>query len=229
MEDQTQKGRYISDEEYQEYLFYKKFIGKMNAVMYVMDQDPYKLSWICDNKTVARILGISAKEVLAMGDYITAHLLADPDFEESVSIPVEKFKENPDINWAGVYRIAAQDGSHKWIMYSASTLEANDQGVPTKACVVAVLLDDIFNTPETLRQLKDYIKGRINMKEIESLTDKQRMVLQLLGRGLSRTAIADTLDISVYTVDDHKKAIGKKFDLQTSAQLVKLSQRLGLK
>lgn len=228
MNECNQKGRFISDEEYQEYLFYKRFIGRMNAVMYVMDQDPYKLSWICDNKTVSRILGISASQVLAMGDYITAHLLADPDFEESVSIPIERFKEDPDINWAGVYRINAEDGSQKWIMYSASTLDVDSDGMPTKACVVAVLLDDVFNTPETLSQLKDYITKRMNSNELKSLTEKQRQVLQLLGRGLSRKAIAETLEISVYTVDDHKKAIMKKFDLGTSADLVKLCQRLGL-
>lgn len=218
----------ISQQEYQEFLFYKKFIKHMNATMYSMNLNPYKLSWISNNNTLSRILGMDAEEMLEKGDYIMASLLKNPDFSESVTIALQKFKEDPDINWAGVYRIKDINGEPRWALYSASTMEKDEDGVATRTAMVAFPLDDVFNTPETLRQLQAYIKERINVKEVESLTSKQKSILTLLGEGKSRTEIAEILSISVYTVDDHKKAINKKFDCKSSAELVKLSQRLGL-
>lgn len=228
MPTQNQTTVEVTQQEYQEFQFYKKFINRMNAAMYVMDLEPYKLSWISDNNTVKRILGMDSKQIMEMGDYIMASLLKDPDFSESVTMVLDKFKENPDINWAGVYRIKDAEGNPRWALYSASTMEKNEDGVATKASVVAFPLDDVFNTPETLRELQAYIKDRINIKEVESLTIKQKSILTLLGNGKSRSQIAKSLGISVYTVDDHKKAINKKFDCNSSAELVKLSQRLGL-
>lgn len=218
----------ISQQEYQEFLFYKRFISRMNAAMYVMDLSPYRLSWISDNDTVKRTLGMDGQEVMDKGDYIMASLLENPDFSESVTVVLDKFKDDPDINWAGVYRIKDAEGNPRWALYSASTLEKNEEGVATKASVVAFPLVDVFNTPETLRELQGYIKEKINIKEVESLTLRQKKILTLLGNGKSRNEIAEALGISIYTVDDHKKAIYKKFDCSTSAGIVKLAQRLGL-
>ena len=218
----------ISQQEYKEYIFYKQFIKHMNATMYSMNLDPYKLSWISNNNTLSRILGMTAEQMLEQGEYIMANLLKNPDFSESVTIALEKFKEDPDINWAGVYRIKDINGEPKWALYSASTMEKDENGVATKSAMVAFPLDDVFNTPETLRQLQSYIKDRINAKEVELLTAKQKQILIMLGRGKSRTAVAESLGISVYTVDDHKKAIGKKFACNSSTEIVKLAQRLGL-
>jgi len=151
----------ISQQEYQEFLFYKKFIKHMNATMYSMNLNPYKLSWISNNNTLSRILGMDAEEMLEKGDYIMASLLKNPDFSESVTIALQKFKEDPDINWAGVYRIKDINGEPRWALYSASTMEKDEDGVATRTAMVAFPLDDVFNTPETLRQLQAYIKERI--------------------------------------------------------------------
>jgi len=45
-------------------------------------------------------------------------------------------------------------------------------------------------------------------------------VLQMIGKGLSTREVADTLNLSVKTVESHRQRIKRKLGLGTGAQLV---------
>jgi DNA-binding CsgD family transcriptional regulator len=210
----------------EELAFYRKIFGSINAAIYINNQIPFRIDWISDNQCVPRILGITAEQVVEQGDYIMARMLESPDFMESVTMAVERFQQEPDIRWAGVYRIKDKHGDPQWVMYSAATMEINEYGLPEKVVVVAFPIEDIYNTPQTLRQFQADLQGKAYAQEAAKLTDKQHQVLQLIAQGKSRQEIADTMGISKYTVDDHKKALYKKFDLKSTAGLVKLAGRL---
>lgn len=215
-----------SDQE--ELEFYRRFHGKMNAALYVLNQFPYKVDWISDNECVKRVTGLTSNEVIAKGEYIHSWLMQSPDFEESVTIPIEKFKQNPDIKWAGVYRIANEAGEINWIMYSATTLDRTPEGLPTKVTVTAFPLDDIFNTPNTLKDFQKYLSIKINKEKLDQLTKRQSQVLTMISQGKSRKEIAAELKISIYTVDDHKNALLKKLECGSIAELAKMAEKLGL-
>lgn len=55
----------------------------------------------------------------------------------------------------------------------------------------------------------------------ESLTNREKEVIRLVVDGLSNKEIADTLVISVRTVDSHKNNIMQKLQLKSSVELVK--------
>ncbi|QRV25311.1 response regulator transcription factor [Marinomonas foliarum] len=65
-------------------------------------------------------------------------------------------------------------------------------------------------------------------KENEELTKRETSVLKALAAGLSNKEIAQTLDISVRTVETHRQNVKNKLDIHTSAGLIKyaLAKRL---
>ncbi|UTW00112.1 response regulator transcription factor [Marinomonas rhizomae] len=58
-------------------------------------------------------------------------------------------------------------------------------------------------------------------KESEELTKRETSVLKALAAGLSNKEIAQTLDISVRTVETHRQNVKNKLDIHTSAGLIK--------
>lgn len=53
-----------------------------------------------------------------------------------------------------------------------------------------------------------------------ALTRREREVLDLIGQGKTSKQIAAVLNLSVYTVNNHRKHICKKVGLHSTAQLV---------
>ncbi len=225
---ETQNESLSSENAREELQFYWRFTGSMNAVMYILNQQPFGIDWICDNSCLVRTLGLSAAELLQNGDTVIKRLNDYPDFSESVLQAVDRFWENPDITWAGVYRIRNMNDQARWIIYSAQTLEKDAEGRPLKVATVAFPVEDVFNTPNTLREFQLYLSKKIYEMETRSMTYKQKEYLKLAARGLSRKEIAAAMNISIHTVDDHRKALLKKFEVRTTAELLQLAQKFGL-
>ncbi len=71
-------------------------------------------------------------------------------------------------------------------------------------------------------------QGKPGLDELEVLSPREREVLQLIGKGDSSAEIAQTLHISVRTVDTHRHNIMKKLDIHSIAGLTKFAVRHGL-
>lgn len=56
---------------------------------------------------------------------------------------------------------------------------------------------------------------------IETLTDRQLEILQLIGDGLTAQKIANRLHISVHTVETHRENIKRKLGIDTSTELTR--------
>ncbi len=65
--------------------------------------------------------------------------------------------------------------------------------------------------------------SRRNGNPIERLSNRELQVLNLIGRGKTTREVAETLNLSVKTVESHRLRIKKKLNLQTSAQLVQFA------
>jgi len=63
---------------------------------------------------------------------------------------------------------------------------------------------------------------------LESLTERERQVLSLLGRGLSNAAIAEHLHVAEGTVRNHVSAVLGKLDVADRTQAALFALRLGL-
>ncbi|MGM0567075.1 MAG: LuxR C-terminal-related transcriptional regulator [Bacteroidota bacterium] len=72
--------------------------------------------------------------------------------------------------------------------------------------------------------LSNYLKQhRGDEKGLEELTQREKEVLHLFGESKTNKEIAETLFISVRTVESHKNNIMKKINLKTTVDLVKFA------
>ena len=60
---------------------------------------------------------------------------------------------------------------------------------------------------------------------VDSLTDRELQVLNLIGRGLGTRQIAEHLHLSVKTVENYREHLKAKLKLQSSSELVRYAVR----
>ncbi len=123
---------------------------------------------------------------------------------------------------------------HKDPVYVRESLRAGARGYLVKDSIDDDLLRAVravaggagFLSPEVSRTvLEDYQQ---TTDPFDSLTAREREVLQLLADGKVAKEIAIALDVSVFTVDAHRGRILKKLGLHSSTELVKFAMRKGL-
>lgn len=64
--------------------------------------------------------------------------------------------------------------------------------------------------------------------KLDSLTPREHEVLELIGSGLGRAGISETLGRSAKTVDGHRERIMQKLDIHSSPELVRFAIREGM-
>lgn len=77
-------------------------------------------------------------------------------------------------------------------------------------------------------QLENVRKASAAGSLLETLSTREREVLQLMAEGFATTAIADKLLISPKTVETHRKTLMTKLSLQGLAEVTKFALREGL-
>ncbi len=156
----------------------------------------------------------------------------------------------PDLNGIEASRQITSKVEHTKIialsMYSdreliARILKAGVSGYLLKDSIYEELIQAIrsvtsnhgFLSPSvTQLVIKDYV-GMLDFKEekgsdFNSLTNREKEVLQLLAEGKTSKEIAADLFISVKTVENHRFQIMKKLDIHNVAELTKFAIRHGL-
>jgi DNA-binding NarL/FixJ family response regulator len=124
-----------------------------------------------------------------------------------------------------IHRVV-QAGARGYIMKSA---DAND----LMAAIHSVNAGR-FVFPESVQKiLKNELEGGSTGQgtgggTFDSLTDREREILQLIAEGKNHQQIAEILHISVRTVDTHRNNIIKKIDVHDTANLVLYAIKNGI-
>jgi DNA-binding NarL/FixJ family response regulator len=100
------------------------------------------------------------------------------------------------------------------------------------AAIESVLSGKKFISPSiSSKVLEGYIEGRQKLKRKtswETLTQREKEVLKLVGEGYSSIEIGNILFISSKTVDKHRSNIMNKLDLHSAAALTAYAMEKGL-
>jgi DNA-binding NarL/FixJ family response regulator len=98
--------------------------------------------------------------------------------------------------------------------------------------IEAVSQGKSFFSPKISRILaEEYVralKQRGSVDTFELLTTREREIFQLLAEGGTNKEVATNLNISLYTVETHRKRILQKLNLHSSAELVLHAVRKGI-
>jgi len=124
--------------------------------------------------------------------------------------------------------------------YVLRALKAGAKGYLLKDSAESDLLDAIravsagkaFFSPEISKILvEDYVRDmrkRGAEDSYELLTGREREILHLLAEGKSNKDIASLLDLSLYTVETHRRNLQDKLNLHSLAELILYAVRKGV-
>jgi DNA-binding NarL/FixJ family response regulator len=128
---------------------------------------------------------------------------------------------------------------HSDSLFVLNMLRAGASGYLLKDCALEELVKAIRTVVSQKTYLspgisdiviKDFVSGRAagETSAFSVLTTREREVLQLMAEGRNTNQIADSLCISIKTVEAHRKQMMNKLDLHSVADLVKYAIRQGL-
>ena len=120
-------------------------------------------------------------------------------------------------------RQALRNGAVAYLLKDAATLEL-------ELAVKAVLRGETYLSPAVSRGIvSDYVQRlRADDQPGDSLTPRQREVLQLVAEGHAAKSVADLLNISQKTVEFHKASMMRQLGLRSSAELIRYAINHGL-
>lgn len=100
------------------------------------------------------------------------------------------------------------------------------------AAVAAVARGQSFFSPPVARVIVDEYVQRLAERGVvdryDTLSEREREILQLVAEGRSNKKIAELLDISPTTVETHRAHLLHKLDLHSAAEVVLYAVRRGL-
>ena len=124
---------------------------------------------------------------------------------------------------------------HKDSVYVREILRAGARGYLLKDSVAADLVSAVRNvargegyiSPAVSNAVLDDYRRHVT-NPIDTLTSREREVLQMLAEGKTNKEIATILNLSVYTVDAHRGRIMEKLNLHSINEMVRFAVRNGL-
>jgi DNA-binding NarL/FixJ family response regulator len=142
--------------------------------------------------------------------------LAVIDLSLQGTTPTVWDNDNPDANLDG-YRLlaAAKDNSIPTIVVSGTSEPEEIQRVYAEYGISAYIEKLTFDRAAFRRVVAETRQSHNSQSELNTLTDREREVLDLLAQGLTNKEIAEKLFITTNTVKRHLKAVFEKLDVHT--------------
>jgi DNA-binding NarL/FixJ family response regulator len=94
------------------------------------------------------------------------------------------------------------------------------QGKVVEALRTVLRGERYVSTAMAQRLIAQAIGSKVAQGGIDTLTDRELQIFQLVGRGKSTREIAHELNVSVHTIDSHREHIRAKLDLHTGTELI---------
>lgn len=119
-------------------------------------------------------------------------------------------------------------------LYAKRALRAGALGYVNKRELQDNVIDAIRTTlrgerylsPKITQQLLSQVvsnKTAVNEDPIQHLSDREFEVFQLIGHGMTTSAIATQLQLSVHTIDTHREKLRHKLGVMNGVELMKLA------
>jgi PAS domain S-box-containing protein len=118
---------------------------------------------------------------------------------------------------------------HDELLYAERLLTAGAKGYINKQeaqdkiilAIRQVLSGKVYLSEKmTERLLSGIASGRTQKRDVETLTNRELQVFELIGHGASTSQMAEQLKLSVKTIESHQANIKRKLDLETGHALI---------
>jgi len=131
-------------------------------------------------------------------------------------IPILVFSMHDETIYA---QRALRAGAKAYVMKKESPSKVVD-------AIRKIIQGEIYVSPSVADQVLHQIvngPGNVSTSPVDRLTDRELEVVQLIGRGLSSREVADSLHLSVKTIESHRAHVKEKLGLRNATELVQFS------
>ena len=176
-------------------------------------------------------LGVSLQELKDMKEKYHERFFNNEDMEdflEKLSRLLQK--KNPDETFTFFQQVRFKDRKQwVWHIGSLKIFHQDEYKNPTHLVTVAFPIDQMKHIPHKAeRLLAENEFFRENLNKFLTLGKRTKEVLKLVALGKSSMEIADELDISVETVNTHRKNIKKKLNISTTYEFTEYAHAYDL-
>lgn len=177
------------------------------------------------------LLGLSLKELIEVGDEYQKVVL-NKDFMEDYLKTLESMLNDEDESQT--YSIFHQvqlknEDNFVWYVSAIKAFHTDENNKPTHTVTIAYPLGHFKHiTQKAERLLEESLFIKKNRKKFLSLSKRGKEVLRLVSLGKSSVEIAEELNISLNTVNSHRKNIKQKLTISSSYQLNKYARSFDL-
>lgn len=204
----------------------------MPGVILIHDiQDFPRLKPVYITSTGLGGLGTSLEELSEMDINFHDKFFSDYDLTqilEKVNELVQSKDSSETLTFFQQLKMKGQKNSN-WFVGSMRIFHQNDEGIPTHVVCGVFPVEQMRHIPNKAEKLiAENNFFRSNLEKFQSLGNRTREVLRLVALGRSSAEIAHELEISVDTVNTHRKNIKKKLNISTSYEFAEYAHAFDL-
>lgn len=176
-------------------------------------------------------LGVSLDELRKMGPQYHEKFFNNEDMAGFMK-KLEKLlnQKNPDETLTFFQQVKLKDRKQwVWHIGSLKIFHQDANGTPTHTITIVFPIDQMKHIPSKAERLlaeNDFFQN--NHDKFQNLGKRAKEVLRLVALGKSSAAIASELNISVDTVNTHRKNIKKKLGISNSYEFTEYAHAFDL-
>jgi PAS domain S-box-containing protein len=203
----------------------EQILKHIPALVMMIDPANRSLSWV--NPQLEQLLGWTVVEATRSGSGFLSQLLAAEDHDKMAEIANVLTDDNHTV-YQHICRMNTRFGESMRFNSRFSVFERHANGAPKLLLCVAL---DITQQTETENELKALLRNMSTPEDdarVRSITRRELEVLQLIAQQYSTKQIADSLHISIPTVETHRRNLLRKINVKNTAGLIRFAveQRL---
>jgi RNA polymerase sigma factor (sigma-70 family) len=147
-----------------------------------------------------------------------------------LQLNVFHFNSTPKKTLVNSYHFLSRKyGDYRWIYCASKGIKSMENGQPQLLFNLAVEIEEAVNQNWKLKMYLDNQELISKHHEVfQSLTEREKQVLQLIYREHSSREIAEVLKMSPATVETHRKNLMRKLSCKSVVGLAKMALLLGL-
>ncbi len=197
-------------------LLYERMFSKLGAFVFILDLVNYRFKWISDyhKKLLGHRISLkthSSKDLLE---------LFHPDDRCILNEMKSFFSKRKTGSYSSIYRIKKLNGEFCWVYTSANLYKKTNDN---KTIEVIGYSMDFSVSIDYNKHLKQVFKEKLktsNAEIVSRVSKRELEVLKYFANGYKTKEVAEELNISFHTVNNHRKNILKKLELRNLAAMV---------
>ncbi|TND10598.1 MAG: LuxR family transcriptional regulator [Bacteroidetes bacterium] len=190
------------------------------AVIFMIDTTRNRITWV--NQRLKQLLGFTTDQAMNGGTKFLRELIGRDDFHH-IQQAVEYFNSRKGNEYKTLLHMHDSYNEEHIMSATVAPLQREEKGKVSSVICIAL---DVTRQTETQQELKQMLRAMVSNgsdKVIRSITRREYDVLRLIAREYSTKQIAEELNISIPTVETHRRNLLRKVEVKNTAGLVRFA------